>query len=68
MLEVSGLEELVEGTVDADNLAADHLRNRPAPDPLLTACRTLRVEPERAAAGETSTAGVAARRRQDSPG
>ena len=62
MLEMSGLEELIDGTIDADNIAADHLRNRPAPDRLLAACRTLRVEPERAAAFETSPAGVAAAR------
>ena len=62
MLERSGLKEFVDGTIDAENIAADHLRNRPAPDRLLAACRTLRVEPERAAAFETSPAGVAAAR------
>jgi beta-phosphoglucomutase-like phosphatase (HAD superfamily) len=62
MLERSGLEDLVGGTIDAENIAADHLGNRPAPDRLLAACRTLHVEPERAAAFETSAAGVAAAR------
>ncbi len=62
MLERSGLTELVDGSVDAETIEAEHLRNRPAPDRLLAACRTLRVEPTRAAAFETSEAGVAAAR------
>jgi beta-phosphoglucomutase-like phosphatase (HAD superfamily) len=62
MLERSGLAELVSGSVDAETIAAEHLRNRPAPDRLLAACRKLRVEPERAAAFETTEAGVAAAR------
>jgi beta-phosphoglucomutase-like phosphatase (HAD superfamily) len=62
MLELSGLAELVDLSIDAETIAADRLRNRPAPDRLLAACRTLRVKPERAAAFETSEAGVAAAR------
>lgn len=62
MLEMSGLEELIDRTIDAESIAADHLRNGPAPDRLLAACRTLRVEPERAAVFETTPAGVAAAR------
>ena len=62
MLELSDLAELVDGSVDAETIAAEHLRNRPTPDRLLAACRILRVEPERAAAFETSPAGVAAAR------
>ncbi|MGZ4332790.1 MAG: HAD family hydrolase [Gaiellaceae bacterium] len=62
MLELSGLAELVDGSVDAETIAAEQLRNRPAPDRLLAACRKLRVEPKRAAAFETSPAGVAAAR------
>jgi HAD superfamily hydrolase (TIGR01509 family) len=62
MLARSGLAELVDGSVDAETIAAEHLRNRPAPDRLLAACRRLRVEPGRAAAFETSEAGVAAAR------
>ncbi len=62
MLEQSGLKELVDGSVDAEAIAAEHLRNRPAPDRLLAACRALRVEPQRAAAFETSPAGVASAR------
>jgi beta-phosphoglucomutase-like phosphatase (HAD superfamily) len=62
MIEMSGLAELVDGSVDAETIATEQLRNRPAPDRLLAACRKLHVEPERAAAFETSKAGVAAAR------
>ena len=62
MLEKSDLGELVDGSVDAETIAAEHLRNRPAPDRLLAACKKLDVEPRRAAAFETSEAGVAAAR------
>lgn len=62
MLERSGLAELVDGSIDAETISAEHLRNRPAPDRLLAACRQLGVEPQRAAAFETSAAGVAAAR------
>jgi beta-phosphoglucomutase-like phosphatase (HAD superfamily) len=62
MLQRSGLDELVDRSIDAETIAAEHLRNRPAPDRLLAACRELDVEPPRAAAFETSPAGVAAAR------
>jgi beta-phosphoglucomutase-like phosphatase (HAD superfamily) len=62
MLELSGLAELVDRSVDAETIAAEQLRNRPAPDRLLAACRKLDVKPEQAAAFETSAAGVAAAR------
>jgi len=62
MLVESGLADLVDGSVDAETIAAEHLRNRPAPDRLLAACRKLHVEPRRAAGFETSEAGVAAAR------
>jgi beta-phosphoglucomutase-like phosphatase (HAD superfamily) len=62
MLERSGLKEFIDGSIDAETIAAEHLRNRPAPDRLLAACRKLGVEPQRAAAFETSPAGVASAR------
>ena len=62
MLERSGLADLVDGSIDAETIAAEQLPNRPAPDRLLAACRTLGVEPQRAAAFETTPAGVAAAR------
>lgn len=60
MLELSGLAGLVDGCVDAETIEVERLRDRPAPDRLLAACRTLRVEPIRAAAFETGETGVAA--------
>ncbi len=62
MLELSGLAELVDRSVDAETIAVERLRGRPAPDRLLAACRKLHVKPERAAAFESSHAGVAAAR------
>lgn len=62
MLERSGLDEFVDRSIDAETIAAEHLRNRPAPDRLLAACRSLQVEPQRAAAFETTPSGVAAAR------
>jgi beta-phosphoglucomutase-like phosphatase (HAD superfamily) len=53
MIERSGLADLVEGSVDGEASAADRL---------LAACRKLNVEPEHAAAFETSRAGVVAAR------
>jgi len=63
MLERSGLAELVGASIDADAIAAEGLRDRPAPDRLLAACRELHVEPQHAAAFETSPEGVAAARK-----
>lgn len=62
MLRLSGLAELVDRSVDAETIATERLRNRPAPDRLLAACRQLRAKPEQAAAFVTSRAGVAAAR------
>jgi len=49
MLELSELADLVDVSVDAETIAAEHLRGRPDPDRLLAACRKLAVAPERAA-------------------
>lgn len=62
MLELSGLKELVDASIDAETIAVEHLRNSPAPDRLLAACRKLGVDPQRAAAFETSPAGIASAR------
>lgn len=62
ILELSGLAELVDGSIDAETIATERLSSRPSPDRLLSACRKLRVEPQQAAAFETSRAGVAAAR------
>jgi HAD superfamily hydrolase (TIGR01509 family) len=60
MLELAGLASLVDERVDADVIRAEHLRSRPAPDPLLAACRRLDVRPEQAVTFTHSPAGVAA--------
>jgi HAD superfamily hydrolase (TIGR01509 family) len=60
ILERAGLADLIEAAVDGNTIVAEHLRPKPAPDTLLAACRRLGVEPEHAAAFETTLAGVAA--------
>ncbi len=62
ILERAGLAALIERCVDGNTIAAERLRSKPAPDTLLAACRQLGVEPQHAAAFETSSAGVAAAR------
>jgi HAD superfamily hydrolase (TIGR01509 family) len=60
ILERAGLADFVEGCIDGNAIVAEHLRGRPAPDRLLAACREIGIEPEQAAAFETSPAGIAA--------
>jgi HAD superfamily hydrolase (TIGR01509 family) len=60
MLELAGVAGLVEERVDAETFRTEHLRSRPAPDLLLSACRRLEVEAERAVSLTHSPAGVAA--------
>jgi len=62
ILERAGLADLIEQRVDGNTIRAEHLSVKPAPDTLLAACRKLGVEPRRAAAFETTRAGVAAGR------
>lgn len=60
MLERSGLSNLVAASIDADAIESRKLRNQPAPDRLLAACRALQVDPQRAAAFETNQEGIEA--------
>lgn len=62
ILERSGLARLIDLRIDGGTAEAKGLRPKPAPDMLLAACAQLGVEPRRAAAFETSTAGVVAAR------
>jgi len=62
ILEGAALADLIEGCVDGDAMLAEHLRPKPAPDTLLTACRQLGVEPRHAAVFETSPSGIVAAR------
>jgi HAD superfamily hydrolase (TIGR01509 family) len=60
ILERAGLDALIAERVDGNTIRAERLRSKPAPDALLTACRRLGVPPARAAAFETTDAGIAA--------
>jgi beta-phosphoglucomutase-like phosphatase (HAD superfamily) len=62
ILERAGLATVVEACVDGDAVVAERLRESPAPDRLLAACREVDVAPGSAAAFETSRTGVAAAR------
>jgi beta-phosphoglucomutase family hydrolase len=62
ILERSGLADLIDQSVDGNTIIAERLRAKPAPDTLLAACRQLGVDPQRAAAFETTPAGIAAAR------
>lgn len=62
ILEHSGLARLVDLRIDGEAAEAKGLRPKPAPDMLLAACAQLGIDPRRAAAFETSTAGVLAAR------
>jgi HAD superfamily hydrolase (TIGR01509 family) len=62
ILERSGLVDLIDQSVDGNTIVAERLRAKPAPDTLLAACRRLGVDPQRAAAFETTPAGIAAAR------
>jgi HAD superfamily hydrolase (TIGR01509 family) len=62
VLEQSGLARLIDTCVDGNTMVTEGLRPKPAADVVLAACRGLGVEPVRAAAFETSPAGVQAAR------
>lgn len=62
ILERSGLADLIDESVDGNMITAERLRSKPAPDTLLAACRQLGVDPQHAAAFETTPAGIAAAR------
>ena len=62
MLELAGLAALVDECVDADVIAAEELRSRPAPDLLLAACERIGVRPDEAVTFTQSPEGVAAGR------
>lgn len=62
MLERAGLADLVDVTIDGAAMSASGLEPKPAPDTLIAACELLGTRPERAAAFETTTAGLRAAR------
>jgi beta-phosphoglucomutase-like phosphatase (HAD superfamily) len=62
MLELVGLEQLVDVQLDAGVMRLEQLRARPAPDLLLAACRRLGIRPDEAVALTSSGAGIVAAR------
>jgi beta-phosphoglucomutase-like phosphatase (HAD superfamily) len=60
MLELAHLAALIDECVDADVIAAQGLRSRPAPDLLLAACERVGVRPDAAVTFTHSPEGVAA--------
>jgi HAD superfamily hydrolase (TIGR01509 family) len=62
VLHLTGLDQLVEGRVDGNTLAAEHLRGKPAPDSYLAAARLAGVPADAAAVFEDALSGVAAGR------
>jgi len=62
VLERAGLDDLIEECVDGTVVEASSLRPRPAPDMILAACARLGVDPQQAAAFETTSAGITAAR------
>jgi HAD superfamily hydrolase (TIGR01509 family) len=62
ILERAGLLPLIESYVDGNVIVAEDLRPEPEPDMLLASCRQLGVDPQHAAAFETSCTGVEAAR------
>lgn len=62
VLQVTGLDALVEGRVDGRTLVEQHLPGKPAPDSFLAGARLAGVPAERAAVFEDALAGVEAGR------
>lgn len=63
VLQVTGLERLIEHRVDGVTIDTEGLAGKPAPDSFLAGARLAGVEPARAAVFEDATAGVEAGRR-----
>jgi beta-phosphoglucomutase family hydrolase len=62
VLEITGLDKLVQQRVDGVTIRDEHLRGKPAPDAFLRGAQLLDVEPANAAVFEDALAGVAAGR------
>jgi len=58
----AGLSDLVGPLVDGNAIVAEGLQSKPAPDTLEAACERLDIAPGRAAAFETTEAGISAAR------
>jgi beta-phosphoglucomutase-like phosphatase (HAD superfamily) len=62
ILRGSGLRELVDAVVDGAVIHSEHLREKPAPDWIIAACRRLTVHPGSVTSFETTYAGIVAGR------
>ena len=62
VLEVTGLDELVEGRIDGVSLHTQHLRGKPAPDSFWAGAALVGTVAEKAAVFEDATSGVQAGR------
>ena len=62
VLDMAGLTRLIDEFVDGNTVRSEHLRRKPAPDMLLSACRHLDVSPEQTVVFETTLDGVEAGR------
>ena len=62
ILELAGLDHLIEQRIDGTTIEARQLLPKPAPDTVLAACQALHLQPSQTAAFETTPAGIAAAR------
>ncbi|WP_183517788.1 beta-phosphoglucomutase family hydrolase [Mycolicibacterium sp. BK634] len=62
VLQITGLDDLVQQRVDGITIRDEHLRGKPAPDSYLRGAQLLGVEPANAAVFEDAQTGVAAGR------
>lgn len=62
VLEVTGLEEYVEGRIDGVTLSEQHIKGKPAPDSFLAGAKLAGASPDQAVVFEDATSGVAAGR------
>lgn len=62
VLDVTGLEQYVEGRVDGVTLSEQHIKGKPAPDSFLAGAKLAGATPDQAVVFEDATSGVAAGR------
>lgn len=62
VLEVTGLEQYIEGRIDGVTLSEQHIKGKPAPDSFLAGAKLAGASPEQAVVFEDATSGVAAGR------
>jgi len=58
VLRTAGIDDLFDTTVDGNDVVAQHLKGKPAPDSYLAAAKALNVPPSAAAVFEDAIAGV----------